>query len=160
MPNNNPKTVLFPGSFDPFTAGHEFVVRRALEIFDRVVIAVGVNPSKHGLLTPENRIKLIKDIFGNDSRVVVSQYTGLTIDECHRAGAEWIVRGLRSTADYESESALALVNRRLASDIETVFVCASPELSVVSSSAIREIVRFGGNPKEFMPSNIDLKNYL
>ncbi|MBP3426433.1 MAG: pantetheine-phosphate adenylyltransferase [Rikenellaceae bacterium] len=155
-----PKVALFPGSFDPFTAGHEDIVRRALQLFDRVVVAVGVNPSKHGLMATEQRVRLIERVFCNEPRVEVSRYEGLTVDECRRVGARWIVRGVRGGVDFEMERTNAMVNAEVAPEVETLMMCTRSELEIVSSSVVRELLRFGGDVSKFMPRGIDIKEYL
>lgn len=154
------KTALFPGSFDPFTAGHEDIVRRALGLFDRVVVAVGINPAKQGLLSAEQRVRLIERVFADEPRVEVTRYEGLTVGECERVGARWIVRGVRGGADFEMERTNATVNKDIAPNVETVMICTRPELEVVSSSVVRELLRFGGDASRYLPKGIDLDEFL
>lgn len=155
-----PRVALFPGSFDPFTAGHEDIVRRALQLFDRVVVAVGINPSKQGLLAAEQRVRLIERVFCDEPRVEVSRYEGLTVDECRRVGACWIVRGVRGGVDFEMERTGAMVNAEVAPEVETLIMCTRSELEIVSSSVVRELLRFGGDVSKFMPRGIDINDYL
>ena len=154
------KTALFPGSFDPFTAGHEDIVRRALGLFDRVVVAVGINPAKQGLLSAEQRVRLIERVFADEPCVEVTRYEGLTVGECERVGARWIVRGVRGGADFEMERTNATVNKDIAPNVETVMICTRPELEVVSSSVVRELLRFGGDASRYLPKGIDLDEFL
>lgn len=154
------KTALFPGSFDPFTAGHEDIVRRALGLFDRVVVAVGINPAKQGLLSAEQRVRLIERVFADEPRVEVTRYEELTVGECERVGARWIVRGVRGGADFEMERTNATVNKDIAPNVETVMICTRPELEVVSSSVVRELLRFGGDASRYLPKGIDLDEFL
>ena len=154
------KTALFPGSFDPFTAGHEDIVRRALGLFDRVVVAVGINPAKQGLLSAEQRVRLIERVFADEPRVEVTRYEGLTVGECERVGARWIVRGVRGGVDFEMERTNATVNKDSAPNVETVMICTRPELEVVSSSVVRELLRFGGDASRYLPKGIDLDEFL
>ena len=154
------KTALFPGSFDPFTAGHEDIVRRALGLFDRVVVAVGINPAKQGLLSAEQRVRLIERVFADEPRVEVTRYEGLTVGECERVGARWIVRGVRGGADFEMERTNATVNKDIAPNVETVMICTRPEWEVVSSSVVRELLRFGGDASRYLPKGIDLDEFL
>lgn len=154
------KTALFPGSFDPFTAGHEDIVRRALGLFDRVVVAVGINPAKQGLLSAEQRVRLIERVFADEPRVEVTRYEGLTVGECERVGARWIVRGVRGGVDFEMERTNATVNKDIAPNVETVMICTRPELEVVSSSVVRELLRFGGDASRYLPKGIDLDEFL
>jgi pantetheine-phosphate adenylyltransferase len=158
--NENLRVALFPGSFDPFTAGHEDIVRRALGMFDRVVVAVGVNTAKRGLMDAASRVALIERVFADEPRVEVSRYEGLTVDECRRVGAGWIVRGVRGGVDFDMERTAAMVNSQIAPDIETVMICTRPELEVVSSSVVRELLAFGGDPSKFMPRGIDINDFL
>ena len=163
MPTNDkqtPKVALFPGSFDPFTAGHEDIVRRALRLFDRVVVAVGINPSKQGLLPVEQRVRLIERVFADEPRVEVSRYEGLTVEECRRVGAGWIVRGVRGGVDFEMERTNAMVNAEVAPEVETMMLCTRSELEIVSSSVVRELLRFGGDVSKFMPQEVDINEFL
>lgn len=153
-------TALFPGSFDPFTIGHKFVVDQGLTMFDRVVVAVGSNTDKRGLLTPENRVRLIRDIYKDNDRVEVRVYDSLTGEFCRELGIKTILRGLRNTVDFEYERGIAMVNERLFPDIQTVLVFTPPRYVAISSSVIRELIRFGGDSRTLMPDNIDLKDYL
>jgi len=154
------KTAVFPGSFDPFTLGHKVVVEQALGVFDRVVIAVGVNSGKQGLFTPENRVRLIRDIFAGDSRIEVKAYYGLTADFCKEEGINFILRGLRNSVDFEYERNIAQINHELYPKLQTVVLFTPAKYVAISSSAIREMVTFGGDPSGFMPAGINLKNYL
>lgn len=158
----NPKSrvALFPGSFDPFTVGHEDIVRRALSLFDRVVVAVGINPAKRGLLEADARVRLIERVFVDEPRVEVSSYEGLTVEECRRVGAEWIVRGVRGASDFEMERTNAMVNGVVAPEVETMMICTRSEYEIVSSSVVRELLRFGGDVSQFMPEGINIEEYL
>ena len=141
---------LFPGSFDPFTIGHADILRRALPLFDRIVVGIGVNKGKRSLATPEERKQTIERIFADEPKVSVEIYTDLTADFAQRIGANYILRGLRSALDYDYEQALAAVNRRLGAP-EHVFLIARPELADVSSSAVRELIEFGHDVSKFLP---------
>ena len=142
---------IFPGSFDPFTVGHESIVRRGLEIFDEIVIAVGVNSDKHGYFTIEQRVEFIKTLFNNELEVIT--YTGLTVDCARMIGATHILRGLRTSADFEFERAIAQVNKKL-SGIDTTFLLTTPEHTPISSSIVRDILRHGGDVSDFVPAPI------
>ena len=152
--------VLFPGSFDPFTRGHAAVVDEALRLFDRVVIGVGDNTSKRGLLSVENRVKLIKEVYDANPRVEVRAYGSLTGDFALECGASAIVRGVRTCTDFEYEQNMAAVNRHLYPELSTVILCTPAELSHISSSAVRELLAFGREVSEFMPEGIDINKYL
>lgn len=132
------KTALFPGSFDPFTSGHETIVQRALALFDHIVVAVGVNTDKKYMFTSQQRMQKIRDSFPNDSRVEVVEYSDMTVDLCKRVGAHFILRGIRNAKDLEYEQTIAAVNKALAPDIETVLLLADDKHRDISSTLIRE----------------------
>lgn len=151
--------VLFPGSFDPFTRGHAAVVEEALRIFDRVVIGIGDNVSKRGLLALGQREALIRDLYAGNPRVEVRTYSSLTGDFARECGATVIVRGVRTGYDIEYEQNMASVNRRLYPDLTTVILCTPAELSHISSSVVRELLEFGHPVDDFMPAGVDIKKY-
>lgn len=153
-------TAIFPGSFDPFTAGHEAIVRRALKLFDKIVIGVGVNSDKTGFLTPQNRVCLIEDTFAREPRIEVRIYNELTVEFCRSMRATHVIRGLRNTTDFEFERAIETLGRRIAPEIETIYIFTDMEHLDISSSGVREIHRFGGPTKELLPKGIKLENYL
>ena len=142
--------VLFPGSFDPFTLGHADIVQRALGLFDEVVVAVGYNEQKKGWMPVEERVEAIRKLYKDEPRVRVESYTGLTVDFAREKGITAIVRGVRTTADFEYEMQLADVNRQL-TGIETVLLPASPQLASLSSSVVRELASFGHDVSAFLP---------
>ena len=150
------KTAVFPGSFDPVTIGHVDIVTRALAVFDNIVIGIGVNSSKQSLFPLEKRMEWLGKVFEGEPNIEVEQYQGLTVDFCNNVGAKFIVRGLRSVADFEFERTIAQMNRSMYGDIETVFIVSSPELSAVNSTIIREILKNGGDVSKFVPAAIDL----
>lgn len=154
------KTALFPGSFDPFTLGHQAIVEDGLKIFDRIVIGIGLNTEKNGLLSVHNRKRLICDLYKGNESVEVKVYDGLTGDFCRKVGAKFLLRGMRNTVDYEYERNMMMVNQRLFPEITTVLLFTPPKYVAVSSSMIRELIQFGGDPTDLMPQNIDIKNYL
>ena len=131
-------TALFPGSFDPFTAGHEAIARRIAPLFERLVVAVGVNSEKHCMFTPEERVERIRRMLADLPQVEVLSYSGMTVDLCHEVGAQCIVRGIRTAADFEYEQLVASVNRRQDSTIETLLVMADAEHINISSTLERE----------------------
>lgn len=139
----------FPGSFDPFTKGHEDVVRRGLSLFDEIVIAVGVNTSKSPYFDLEKRIAHIKNLFANEPRVIVQTFSGLTVTFCKENDCTHILRGLRDTKDFNYEQPIALLNRDMA-DIETVFVMPDPQLMAINASIIREIHKSGGEIDKYV----------
>lgn len=141
---------LFPGSFDPFTLGHADIVRRALSLFDEVVIAVGHNENKAGWMPVEERVSTIRRLYADEPRVMVESYTGLTVDFAREHGITAIIRGVRTTADFEYEMQMADVNRQL-TGIETILLPASPQLASLSSSVIRELAHFHHDISAFLP---------
>jgi pantetheine-phosphate adenylyltransferase len=154
------KVALFPGSFDPFTMGHAAIVEDGLKIFDRIIIGIGSNSDKNGLLTVENRKRLIDDIYKDDDRVEAAIYNSLTGDYCRQVSAQFLLRGMRNTVDYEYERNMMLINQKLFPEITTVLLFTPTEYVAISSSIIRELVHFGGDPSDLMPQNIDINNYL
>ncbi len=154
------KTALFPGSFDPFTIGHESVVKRALPLFDKIIVAIGYNSAKKGFLTLENRIKIIKNIFADEPKIRVDSYSGLTIDFCKLNNANFILRGLRTATDFEYEKAIAQMNNFIKSEIETIFLLTEAAHTPISSSIVREILRYGGDVSQFLPKVIDINQYF
>jgi len=145
------KLAIYPGSFDPVTHGHLDILHRAVGIFDRVVMAIADNPSKHGLFTPEQRADLLRQVVGDDDRISVDLFSGLLVDYARRCGATSIVRGLRAVADFEYEFQLATMNRRIAPGVETVFLMTDERYFYVSSSLVKEIATFGGDVSDFVP---------
>ncbi len=156
MANDTLKIALFPGSFDPFTVGHESVVRRALKIFDKIIIAIGFNTTKSAYFPLEKRIEWIKRVFADTGKVEVHSYKGLTVDYCKTVGARFILRGLRTAADFEYERAIAQVNKSMYPEIETVFLLTLPQHTPINSTIIREIIKQGGDASQFLPSNYNI----
>lgn len=153
------RTAVFPGSFDPFTIGHEGIVRRALSIFDEIIIAVGANALKRSYFSLELRKEMISKVFRDEPRIIVDHYEGLTVEYCRKKGAGYLLRGLRTAADFEFERAIAQVNKALASDVESVFLLTIPEHTSINSTIVRDIIRSGGDASQFVPSAINLKDY-
>jgi pantetheine-phosphate adenylyltransferase len=154
----NKKFALFPGSFDPFTVGHESVVRRALPLFDKIIIGVGDNITKSTLLSIEKRILLIEKVFHNEPKIEIKAYSGLTVDFCKYNNCGFILRGLRTSADFEFERAIGQTNKLLENSIETVFLLTLPEHTFISSSIVRDIMKNNGNLQAFLPSGITQKD--
>lgn len=150
------KIAVFPGSFDPITRGHESILRRALPLFDKIIVAVGVNAEKTGYFPLEKRLEWLNQTFADLPQVSVESYTGLTVDFCSTVNASYILRGLRTSADFEFERGVAQVNLKLESDIETVFMLALPDYVMVTSSIVREVHRHGGNIEQFIPEAITI----
>ncbi|MBP5720927.1 MAG: pantetheine-phosphate adenylyltransferase [Bacteroidales bacterium] len=150
------KTALFPGSFDPFTAGHLNILRRALTMFDKVIVAIGINQDKRGFYTNEQKLDIIRQAVAGLDKVEVIEYDGLTIDVCRSLGINHIVRGVRNMLDFENERAIADANRRLAPDIETIIIPTAQEFAHISSSAVRDILRHHGDTSLFVPEGVVL----
>jgi len=144
------RKAVFPGSFDPITLGHVDIIKRAIPLFDEIVIAIGVNAEKKYMFSLENRVTFIKKCFADEPKITVTQYKGLTVDYCKTLNADFILRGLRNPADFEFEKAIAQTNRKL-SGIETVFLLTSADTSFISSSIVRDIMRNGGDASELVP---------
>ena len=151
------KTAVFPGSFDPFTIGHKSIVDRSLSMFDEIIIAIGYNINKDGFFPLEQRLKWIETIFVNEPKVKIDKYEGLTIEFCKRVGAKYLLRGLRTSADFEYERAIAQMNKVMYSDLETVFLLTMPEHTHINSTVVRDIIRHGGDASIFLPKEIILK---
>ena len=147
---------LFPGSFDPFTAGHLNILRRARTMFDEIVVAVGVNQDKRGFFSTQQRVDIIRQITRGMDGVRVINYDGLTIDICRELGIRHIVRGVRNMLDFETERSIADANRLLAPEIETIIIPTAQEFAHISSSAVRDIIRHRGDTSLFMPEGIEL----
>ena len=169
------KTAIFPGSFDPFTRGHEAIVEKALHLFDKVIIGIGSNVAKQGLLSVENRKRLIDDYYAGDARVEAMIYGGMTgdfaqqvarhargvlADFAQQVGAAAVIRGVRNTTDFEYERTMAATNRRLYPAVVTVMLFTPPDVADISSSTVREVLAFGRSVAEFLPRGIELENYL
>ena len=152
--------MIFPGSFDPFTVGHESIVKRSLDLFDRIIIAVGFNTSKNSFFPIEKRLDLIKKVFANEPKVEVISYQGLTIDLCRRMNVRFILRGLRTAVDFEFERAVGQANKAMYQDIESVFLLTDPEHTHINSSIVRDILIHHGDPSKFLPKSINIKDYL
>lgn len=151
------KIAIFPGSFDPFTIGHESIVKRALPLYDKIIIAIGYNSSKQGLFSLEKRKQWIEKVFADEPKISVDTYQGLTTEFCKKVNANYILRGLRTAADFEYERALAQMNKAILPEVESVFLLTTPEHTPVCSTIIRDIIIHGGDASQFVPKEIDLK---
>lgn len=145
------RTAVFPGSFDPFTLGHQSIAERALRLCGVLIIAVGSNIAKNASLPPEERRRRIAEVFAGEGRIAVAVYAGLTIDFCRQMGASLIIRGVRNADDCRSEMFLAQANRQIDPSIETILLASLPEHTGISSSAAREIIASGGNADAMLP---------
>ena len=150
------KKAVFPGSFDPITLGHEDVITRAIPLFDEIIIAIGINSNKKYMFSLEQRIKFIEECFQEYDNVKVVAYEGLTVDFCKEINADFIVRGLRNSADFEFEKTIAQTNKKL-TGIETVFFLTSPETAYISSSIVREIITNKGDYTKLVPKSVRSK---
>lgn len=150
---------MFPGSFDPFTAGHLNILKRALTMFDEVVVAVGVNHDKRGFFNMDQRIDIIRQATAGMDGVSIIKYDNLTIDTCHELGIHHIVRGVRNMLDFENERAIADANRRLAPDVETIIIPTAQEFAHISSSAVRDILRHNGDTSLFLSDGVVLPEW-
>ncbi|MFN8210171.1 MAG: pantetheine-phosphate adenylyltransferase [Bacteroidales bacterium] len=153
------RRAVFPGSFDPFTIGHEGIVKRGLELFDEIIIAVGANALKKSFYSVDTRKKMISSVFAGETRIKIDHYEGLTVDYCRKHDAKFILRGLRTAADFEFERAIAQVNKAIAPEVESVFILTVPEHAHINSTIVRDIIRSNGNASMFVPSSIRLKDY-
>lgn len=144
------KKAVFPGSFDPITIGHEDIIRRGLDLFDEIIVAVGVNADKRYQFSLEERLAFIRATFNDEPKVQVTTYQGLTVDYCIEINADFILRGLRNPADFEFEKAIAHTNRTL-TEIETVFLLTASNKDFISSSIVRDVLKNNGNIEAFVP---------
>ena len=150
------KKAVFPGSFAPFTKGHESVVLRALPLFDEIVIAVGSNSEKNEYFSLEERCKWIEQVFVNEPKISVQNYEGLTIDFCEKVKANYILRGLRNSSDFKYEKGIAQMNRSMKNYIDTIFIITEPEVSHISSTLVRNIVKNRGDVSQFVPDGVTI----
>lgn len=150
------KIAVFPGSFDPITLGHESLVLRALPLFDEIIIAVGINALKDYYFPIEKRKQWIEKVFADQPKISVTTYTGLTVDFCRSVNSQYILRGLRTSADFEFERSIGQVNKKLFPEVETVFLLTTPELTAITSSVIRDVVRNNGDASQFVPQAVKL----
>ena len=147
---------LFPGSFDPFTAGHLNILKRALTMFDEVIVAVGINQDKRGFFDMDQRIDIIRQAVKGLHGVSIIKYDNLTIDTCHEYGIHHMVRGVRNMIDFETERSIADANRKLAPDVETIIIPTAQEFAHISSSAVRDILKHHGDTSLFLPVGVIL----
>ena len=145
------KIALFPGSFDPITIAHVNILKRALPLFDRIVVGIGLNSSKQSFLSAEKREEIVKTIFAPHDNVDVQLYEGLTVDFCRKINAKYMVRGIRSASDFEYERAIAQINQTMMPEVETILLLSKPEYSAISSTIVRDILRNHGDVSPFVP---------
>ncbi len=154
------KVAVFPGSFDPFTIGHESIVRRALSMFDEIIIMIGYNSNKRAYYPISKRKEWIKRVFEDEPKVKVGKFEGLTVDYCKKVHAQYILRGLRTASDFEYERAIAQINKRMYPEIETIFLLTSPEYTAITSTIVRDILRHRGDASIFLPTGIELSEFF
>lgn len=145
------KIALFPGSFDPITIAHVDILNRALPIFDKIVIGIGLNSSKQSFLSADKREEMVRTVFSDNTKVEVHLYEGLTVDFCRKINAKYLVRGIRSVSDFEYERPIAQINQTMMPDVETILLLSKPEFSAISSTIVRDILRNNGNVSPFVP---------
>lgn len=150
------KIAVFPGSFDPITKGHESIVHRCLPLFDEIIVGIGYNSNKHYFYSQDRREHFIHKTFEGETKIRVMRYSGLTVNFCKEIGAQYIIRGLRTSADFEFERAIAQMNRSLDQQVETVFVVSDPALSHISSTIVRDILLYHGDVTPFVPDKVKL----
>ena len=150
------RIAVFPGSFSPFTLGHKSVVDRSLPLFDKIIIAIGINSDKNEYFSIEEREKWIQDIYKDNPKIEVQFYEGLTVDFCEKAEAKYILRGLRDSNDFKYEKNIAQTNKNLNPKLETIFIITPPKMSHISSTIMRDIIKNGGDVSQFLPKEIDL----
>ncbi len=145
------KIALFPGSFDPVTKAHVDILKRSVSLFDKVVIGIGMNSTKQALLPVEIRQKMLESVFAGEPKVEVCTYEGLTVDFCKKIGADYMIRGIRTVSDFEYEKAIAQMNHALVPEIESIFIVSKPGYSSISSTIVRDILRYKGDVSQFVP---------
>ncbi len=148
------KIAVFPGSFDPITSGHVDILMRSLSLFDEVIVAIGENSQKKSLFPLETRLAWIKKVFAAEPKITVASFSGLTVNFCNAKGAKYILRGIRSASDFDYEKTIAHLNNAMFPEIETVLILSKPELSSISSTIVREIIRGKGPIDKFVPAAI------
>jgi len=148
------KIALFPGSFDPITIAHVDILKRALPLFDKIVVGIGLNSSKQNFLSSQKREEMVKTIFAANDNVEVQLYEGLTVDFCRKINAKYMVRGIRSASDFEYERAIAQINQTMMPEVETILLLSKPEYSAISSTIVRDILRNHGDVSPFVPKEV------
>ena len=148
------KKAVFPGSFDPITTGHVDLVKRALQLFDEIIIAIGVNSQKQALFDVDQRKKWIEDVFRDEPRVKVDVFEGLTVHYCKKVDAKFLIRGLRNASDFDYEKTISQLNHIVGGNVETVFLISKPEFSHISSTIVREIIKGKGDASPFLPDGV------
>ena len=155
----NVKIAVFPGSFDPITLGHIDLVKRAKPLFDKIIVAVGVNSVKKTLFPLEARLEWIERVFGSDDQVEIGHFEGLTVNYCRDQNAQYLIRGLRNASDFDYEKTISQLNTIIGQGIETVFLISQPGYSHISSTIVREIIKGGGDASSFIPDSISKQDF-
>lgn len=150
------KIAVFPGSFDPITTGHVDLIHRSLPLFDKIVVAVGINSNKKTLFTLETRLKWLKEVFKEEPKIEIAYFEGLTVDFCKSIGAKYLIRGLRNSSDFDYEKTISQLNSVIGNGMETFFLISKPGYSHVSSTIVREIIKAGGDASVFVPKEVSL----
>ncbi|RAJ02244.1 phosphopantetheine adenylyltransferase [Chitinophaga skermanii] len=145
---------LFPGTFDPVTLGHTDIIDRAVDLFDELIIGIGVNSTKVPMFTVEQRVAWLQEIYKHQPKIKVSAYEGLTVNFCKKVNAQFILRGIRYVADFEYEKGIADMNRKIDPTVETIFLTCSPEFSTIASTLVRDVIRNGGDATQFLPKEV------
>lgn len=154
------KIAVFPGSFDPITSGHVDIVKRALPLFDKVVVAVGVNTQKQSLFSLDERLNWLSQVFHEEEKIEVGHFNGLTSEYCNRIGAKYLLRGLRNASDFDYEKTISQLNFFIGKGLETVFLISRPAFSHISSTIVREIIKGNGDASPFLPEEIRIKREI
>lgn len=148
------RIAVFPGSFDPITSGHVDLVHRSVPLFDRIVVAIGINTQKSYLFPLEQRLNWLKEVFADEPSVTIDHYEGLTAHYCRAIQAQYMIRGLRNASDFDYEKTISQINSIVVDDLETVFLISRPQFSHISSTIVREIIKGGGDVRAFVPARI------
>ena len=148
------RIAVFPGSFDPITRGHESIILRAATLFDEIIIAIGENAEKKQFFPLQDRMRWIEKVFEKYPDITVTSYNGLTVEFCKKVNASFILRGLRTSADFEFERSISQINKKIIPEIETIFLLTTPEYTALNSSIVRDIIFHGGDPGQFVPEAV------
>jgi len=151
------KIAVFPGSFDPITSGHVDLVKRALPLFDKVVVAMGINSQKKYLFSETQRLEWLEQVFADEPKVEVGHFENLTANYCKKIGAQYLLRGLRNSSDFDYEKTISQLNQIIGDGLETIFLISQPAYSHISSTIVREIIKGGGDATPFLPKKLDVR---